>query len=228
MAECANGILRDETRIDVLLLNAGIMMLPANLTQDGYEIQFGINHVGQALLFRKLLPLLQKSSADSTTADGGRVVILSSLGYQGHWPTSGIHFASLRTEQRCWFMGSFFRYGQSKLANILYAREIARRYPDITAVSLHPGIIYTGLVDNTSLPKRLFIYATTWFQKVSPADGAKNQIWASSVAQEKLDSGAFYLPVGEMATKKLSGKGLDDKLAGELWDWTEKQLENFL
>ncbi|KAB8079686.1 hypothetical protein BDV29DRAFT_187020 [Aspergillus leporis] len=130
-------LLTKETRLDVLMCNAGIMAQPPGLTKDGYEVQFGTNHLGHALLIHKPLPLLQR------TADTGadvRIVIPTSVGYRLH-PCGGIIFDALKTTQDFGAFGRWRRYGQSKLANLLYAREFSRRYPATTTVSIHPGVV---------------------------------------------------------------------------------------
>jgi NAD(P)-dependent dehydrogenase (short-subunit alcohol dehydrogenase family) len=87
------------------------MALPPALTKDGYELQFGTNHLGHALIIKQLLPTLLKIA-------GARIVSFSSLGFMLH-PTGGILFNGLKTPQSLGFMGSWTRYGQSKLANIV-------------------------------------------------------------------------------------------------------------
>ena len=109
--------------LDTPLCNAGIMAhLPA-LTSDGYEIQFGTNHIGHALLIKLLLPTLQRT-ATQLNADV-RIVSNTSVGFKAH-PASGIAFEYLRTKQEYPLIGHWIRYGQSKLANILYVEELAR------------------------------------------------------------------------------------------------------
>lgn len=88
--------------IDILVCNAGIMCLPPGLTSDGYEIQFGTNFLGHALLIKELLPLLQR-------AHETRVVMLSSLGFQ---LGSGIDFQTIRTGQSGWVAAKWLRYGR--------------------------------------------------------------------------------------------------------------------
>lgn len=206
------------------MCNAGIMARPPGLTVDGYEIQFGTNHLGHALLIKKLLPLLERTAARS---DGDpRIVILSSEGHNFH-PKAGINFDDLRTVQDMGVGGSWIRYAQSKLANILYTNELARRYPLITSVSLHPGVVSTGLLDNSGPMNTAFVYMTTWWQMKKPEEGTHNQLWASTVDKEKIQSGQYYVPVGTVPKCNVSKLTKDDALALKLWDWTEKALEGY-
>jgi len=126
-------------RLDILMCNAGIMAKPPQLSKDGYEIQFATNHLGHALLIKHLLPIMlgtvEKPGADV------RIVLLTSTGWRGH-PKGGINFAGLKTTQDFGAFGPWIRYGQSKLANIVYAAELARRYPSIISISVHPGSSY--------------------------------------------------------------------------------------
>ncbi|KAL5357355.1 hypothetical protein BJX96DRAFT_163030 [Aspergillus floccosus] len=216
----AEEFLAQESRLDILICNAGIMATPPATSVDGYEGQFATNHLGHALLIRKLLPLL------TAAGDGGRLVILSSDGHRLH-PRAGISFDALKTTQDCGFGASWMRYGQSKLANVLYARELARRYPAMTTVSIHPGVVGTGLVDSLSWQKRAFVYATTITMMVSVEEGVLNSLWAATVRREALVNGAYYEPVGKMP-KKLDAAAQDEALAGRLWDWTEEALVGFL
>lgn len=209
-------------RLDILICNAGIMAVPAGLTEDGYEIQFGTNHLGHALLIKLLLPTLSQTAAQPG-ADV-RIIILTSLGFRGH-PRGGIVFKELRTTQEGIF-GSWIRYGQSKVANILYAAELARRYPNILSVSIHPGVVQTGLVGNLGLGNRMFVYATNVGRMLKPAEGAYNQLWAGTSDRSKIVNGAFYEPVGVLSNK-LDATSRSEKLAGELWDWTEQALEGY-
>ncbi|KAL4908843.1 hypothetical protein BDW74DRAFT_187345 [Aspergillus multicolor] len=211
-----------ETRLDILLCSAGIMATDPGLTADGYEVQFGTNHLGHALLIQKLLSVMQHT----VTLSGGsdvRIILVTSLGFKFH-PCDGISFDTLKTTQEG-FMGSWVRYGQSKLANLLYARELSRRYPDITSVSVHPGVVNTGLVENLSKARQAFVWATSFHNMVTPAEGIKNQLWAATSPKAGVENGAFYEPVGVLGgLDKMAG---DDGLAVRLWDWTDAVLEGF-
>jgi retinol dehydrogenase-12 len=209
-----------EKRLDVLILNAGIMASPPGTTEQGYEIQFGTNHIGHALLTKLLLPTLLET-AKAPGADV-RVVSLSSAGH-ALAPGKGILFDQLKTDMAStWTMT---RYGQSKLANVLFAKELAKRYPQITAVSLHPGVVNTELYRSTSkwfLVGRLMDVAKKWAY-TSVQDGAKNQLWAATAKEVK--SGEYYTPVGVTGQgSRLSG---DEKLAEKLWVWTEGEIEQY-
>lgn len=206
------------------MCNAGIMAVPAGLTKDGYEIQFGTNHLGHALLIKLLLPTMVRT-AELPDSDV-RVVMLTSQGFRMH-PTGGIVFKDLRTVQDAGIFSTWRRYGQSKLANILYASEIARRYPKITAVSIHPGVVSTGLVGDLGFGGRLIVYISQLGRLKTPAEGAYNQLWAATGKKGEggVVSGEYYEPVGVTGTHDKESK--NQELAEELWEWTQKELEAY-
>ncbi|KAK4866737.1 hypothetical protein LT330_007900 [Penicillium expansum] len=220
--QAAESFLAQESRLDILMCNAGIMATPPGLTADGYEIQFGTNHLGHALLIRKLLPLLQTSAEAADV----RIILLTSLGFKMH-PGGGIVFDAVRTKQEFSAFGGWIRYGQSKLANLLYARELARRYPTITSISVTPGVVNTGLVENLGRFNRAFVWVTNLGQLMKPEEGAYNQLWASTIAKHTLQNGQFYEPVGVLSNK-LDKASQDAALAKRLWDWTEEALQAYL
>ncbi|PVH81482.1 oxidoreductase [Cadophora sp. DSE1049] len=213
------------TRLDILICNAGVMALPPGLTEDGYEIQFGTNHVGHALLIKLLLPTML-ATAKLPGADV-RLVSLSSEGNQGH-PLGGIIFKDLKTVQKFSILGPWQRYGQSKLANILYAAELARRYPDsgILFTSVHPGVFNTGLVTNLGVLNKAMVWAGTFGQvkdEKKEGQGAWNTCWAATAPREGMVNGEFYFPVGVVGRKVR--ENTNEVLAGRLWEWTQKELD---
>ncbi|KAK2071266.1 hypothetical protein P8C59_005703 [Phyllachora maydis] len=117
-------------RLDVLMLNAGVMATPPGLTSEGYELQFGTNHVGHALLTKLLLPTLLSTAA--RPAADVRVVVLSSAAHMMA-PRGGVKLDAV-TSPDCHGMYTWRRYGQSKLANILFARQLALEYPQLKVV----------------------------------------------------------------------------------------------
>ncbi|CAG8976415.1 hypothetical protein HYALB_00008540 [Hymenoscyphus albidus] len=154
VSSCAETFLKSTSRLDILFLNAGVMMVPPGLTKQGYEIQFGTNHLGHFLLSELLVGIMEK-----TAKEGGdvRVVVVSSIGMQFS-PKSGIPYASLQSTGSAFIFSSLWRYGTSKLANALFAREFHARYhgQGITCVSVHPGVIATGLWSS------FFQFAENW------------------------------------------------------------------
>lgn len=214
------------SRLDVLICNADIMAQPMGLTRDGYEIHFGTNHLGHALLIKLLLPTLLFTTT-LRRADV-RIVIRSSLRFHFHPRPSGIAFKDLRTVQDLPIFGSWYRYGQSKLANILYAAELARRYPATTSVSVIPGIYVDEFGKGLSFPLRLLAYLARMTGIVEiPGQGASNQLWAAVGMNEDrgMVNGGLY---GPDAVFGLHGRdSRSEKLAAELWEWTRDALEEY-
>jgi NAD(P)-dependent dehydrogenase (short-subunit alcohol dehydrogenase family) len=216
----AADFLSREARLDLFFANAGVMALPPGLTEDGYEVQFGTNHLGHAALVKLLLPIMEK-----TAAGGGDVRIIwnTSLGYKF---ASGINFASLKTPQNnlspIYALSDRFRYGQSKLSNLLYAREIAKRHPSVVSVAIHPGTAFTGLVTGLGTFNRWFVWTTTLTTRIPVEQCAWNQQWAAFAPRKDVVSGVYYEPVGIKGG--LTKAAADDALAEELWEWTHKEL----
>lgn len=214
----ARTFVHQSDRLDILMLNAGIMAVPAGQTKEGYEIQLGTNHVGHALLTKLLLPTLL-STAERPGADV-RVVVLSSAG-MGIAPKLGFDPTWAKTDGSAVY--TWTRYGQSKLANALFARELARRYPAIRAVAVHPGAVNTNLMiplSQSSLVAKVLL-APFKLLIATAETGARNQVWASVSDQAK--SGEYYTPVGVVGNDNKLAR--DDGLAARLWEWTEKELE---
>ena len=195
----------------------------AGLTMDGYENQFGIDQMAHALMIKLLLPTLQETCRQTGDA---RIVFESSVGFR--WtPSGGIRLNELKTRQDYAFAGRWVRYGQSKLANVIYAAERAQRCPEITAVSIHPGVIWTNLWNvKWSLLNRIFIHFATLGQAVPVTEGVKVPYWAMTTAKENLTPGAFYEKVGVIGAQS---KDSQNKELGErLWNWTQQELETYM
>ena len=199
------------------------MALPPGLTSDGYELHFGINHVAHALLIRRLLPLLQKTAKEHGEA---RVIPVSSLALVLA-PTGGIVFDDLQTTQAYWVLGKWQRYAQSKLANLLYGRELAKRYPEILTLVADPGPSNTGLVTSLGWLDKMIVYLGNWNKFLDDDQGHWNQVWLVGVSKDEAKSGEMYEPVGVLS-KSYTEYCLDEKLAARLWDWTEEQLKPWL
>ncbi len=223
--EAARTFAAAAPRLDVLVLNAGLMGGPAAATTaDGYELRFGLNYVGHALLVKLLLPQLLAAAADADR-DGGpgpRIVALSS-GAHSYTVPGGIRFDALKGTGE--HVERMLRYGQSKLALLLWAREMAWRQPRITTVSVHPGTVKTDIFNNPEggltyrLIQRLFVPVFG----LTVEDGAKNTLWAATA--DDIVSGEYYEPIG------MAGKGsalsTDRGLAKKLWEWTEEEMKGY-
>ncbi|KAF7321913.1 Short-chain dehydrogenase reductase family [Mycena kentingensis (nom. inval.)] len=219
VAGAAKTIMSQIDRLDILMCNAGVFSEPPGLSKDGYEVQFAINHLAHALLLKHLLPVAQH------TPDA-RVVILGSEAMRSV-PPDGIQFRNLRTKMSS-FATSYLRYGQSKLANIVFAAELARRHPDITIVVVHPGTVATEMMTQSGFLLKSAVTVSQFLKRepfVAPEQGVLNQLWAAVADKSVLVSGQYYLPVGQAA--KPSKYSADPELAEMLWEWTEEALADF-
>lgn len=196
------------------------MALPLGATKEGYETQFGTNHVGHALLTKLLLPTLL-STAKEPDSDV-RIINLTSEGHKLAPRSGGLRLEKAQQDM----MGTWARYGHSKLANIMYSRELAARYPSITTVSVHPGVIKTDLYAPNQQSSAVMRYGLMLFGSFMKTveTGAYNQLWAATAKKDELTNGAYYTPVGQKSDG--GGYAQDATLSKQLWDWTEKELES--
>jgi NAD(P)-dependent dehydrogenase (short-subunit alcohol dehydrogenase family) len=177
-----DGVLADHDRLDVVIANAGVMATPEGRTADGFELQFGTNHLGHFLLINRLRPLLAGGPA--------RIVNLSSAGHRfGDVVLDDINFE--QTPYDPWQA-----YGRSKTANILFAVELDRRgrAEQQRACAVHPGTIATELGRHmtdeifAALPPARANQETIW--KSVPA-GAATSVWAGFVAEPDVVGGQY-------------------------------------
>ncbi|XP_004582669.2 retinol dehydrogenase 14 [Ochotona princeps] len=201
-------MLQEEPRLDVLINNAGIFQCPYMRTEDGFEMQFGVNHLGHFLLTNLLLGLL-KNSAPS------RIIVVSSKLYK----YGDINFDDLNSEQS---YSKSFCYSRSKLANILFTKELARRLEgtNVTVNVLHPGVVRTNLGRHIHIPllvKPLFNLVSWAFFK-TPAEGAQTSIYLASSPEVEGVSGRYF---GDCKEEELLPKAMDESVARKLWDISE-------
>ncbi|PYI09728.1 NAD(P)-binding protein [Aspergillus sclerotiicarbonarius CBS 121057] len=183
---CAEEFKTRSSRLNILIANAGVMGCPEGRTADGFETQFGTNHLAHFLLFRLLRTVLL---ASSTPAFHSRVVILSS----GSHRFGQVNFENLTWEGE---YNTWMAYAQSKTANIWTANEIERRYGSqgLHAVSVHPGTIATDLLRHVP-PEQMAVWtADKDLEKYwkTPEQGAATTVWAA-VAKELEGRGGVYL-----------------------------------
>jgi NAD(P)-dependent dehydrogenase (short-subunit alcohol dehydrogenase family) len=206
----ATEILERWDRLDVLVNNAGGIISGRRVTEDGFEMTFGVNHLGHFLLTDLLLDRL-KASAPS------RVVNVSSTAHRG--ALRGINFDDLQREHG---YNTQSVYGESKLANILFTRELARRLDGtgVTVNALHPGVIRSGfgMDGDTSGLYRLMLKVGRPFL-TSVASGARTTIHVASAPQLEGKTGGYYVRGRE---RKPSAAARDDDAARRLWDVSEQ------
>ena len=205
-------------QIHVLMNNAGVMFTPFGRTADGFEIQFGTNHLGHYALTRLLSPHL---------AEGGRIVILSSDGHR----MSDVDLDDLNWERRKY--DKFAAYGASKTANVLHMVDLDRRMRDrgVRAYAVHPGVVATSLARHMNRadferltrlepadPGQAKVDVRRDF--LMPEQGAATQVWAA-VSPELADTGSVYLADCRIRDD-VAPYAMDDAHAAELSQLSEK------
>jgi NAD(P)-dependent dehydrogenase (short-subunit alcohol dehydrogenase family) len=215
-----DGVVADHERLDVIIANAGVMAAPEGRTTDGFETQFGTNHLGHFLLVNRLRSLLAGAPA--------RIVNLSSAGHRfSDVDLDDVNFG--RTPYDPWLA-----YGRSKTANILFSVELDRRGRDAgqRACAVHPGTIITELGRHltketfAALPAARAGQETIW--KSIPA-GAATSVWAAFVAEADAIGGRYCedCHVASLAQDPTSRGGvnayaLDPDSAHALWSRSEE------
>ncbi|KAM0856624.1 hypothetical protein ACQ4PT_049019 [Festuca glaucescens] len=198
--------------LNILVNNAGVMAIPFTLSKDGIEMQFATNHVGHFLLTHLLLENMKKTSRESNVE--GRIVNVSSEGHRVTYK-EGIRFDKINDEAE---YGTIGAYGQSKLANILHANELARRFKEegvnITANSLHPGSIITNLLRYHSI---IDVLSRTLGKLVlkNANQGAATTCYVALHPGAKGVSGKYFC---DSNVYEASEKAKDVELAKKLWD----------
>ncbi|XP_061699666.1 retinol dehydrogenase 13 [Syngnathoides biaculeatus] len=202
----AKDFLDSEDRLDVLINNAGVMMCPRWLTEDGFETQFAVNHLSHFLLTNLLLPML-KSSAPS------RVVTVSSIAHRG----GHIDFSDLFFSSRPY--SPLRSYQQSKLANVLFSRELARRLrgSGVTSFCVHPGVIRTELgrhVEGWFPLLGALLRLPAMLLMKTPRQGSQTSLYCAVTPGLEDRSGSYF---SDCAVKEAAPEGRDDRVADRLW-----------
>ncbi len=229
---CADQLLAKGEPFDVLIANAGVMATPLGYTADGYETQFGTNHLGHFVLVNRIASLVR---------DGGRLINLSSAGHR----YSNVDLDDPNFERTPY--EPFVAYGRSKTANILFAVAFDRRHRDrgIRAAAVHPGVIHTELarhVDAGQIEKiieqrnqQLAAEGKAPFQWKTIAQGAATSVWSAVVAPAEEIGGRYCedchvanlvpdnVPT-ETMTEGVRGYALDATNAEALWKKSEEMV----
>lgn len=200
--EFAEAINKDEPKLNILINNAGVMVCPFGKTADGFEMQIGVNHLGHFLLTYLLLDLIKKSAP-------ARIINVSSMAHS--W--GSINLEDLNSEKH---YDKNKAYAQSKLANVLFTRSLAKRLEGtgVTTYSLHPGVVQTELWRHLNGVQQFFMKMISPFTKNS-VQGAQTTIYCAVDPSLEKESGGYY---SDCAPANCSAAAKDDNVAEKLWE----------
>ncbi|XP_008115179.1 retinol dehydrogenase 12 [Anolis carolinensis] len=196
----AENLLKEEDKLHILINNAGVMFCPYSKTADGFEMQFGVNHLGHFLLTFLLLDRLKESAP-------ARIVNVSSLAHI----LGKIYFQDLQGE-KCY--SAQFAYFQSKLANILFTRELAGRLQGtgVTVNALHPGAVLSELGRHSYVAK--FLQRVFNFMWKTVEEGAQTTVHCAVAEELESVTGEYF---SDCKPAWVAPQGLDENTAKKLW-----------
>jgi NAD(P)-dependent dehydrogenase (short-subunit alcohol dehydrogenase family) len=208
----ADGFLAAHDRLDVLLNNAGLTLRKRRVTTDGFEMTFGVNHLGHFLLTSLLRDRLVASAP-------ARVVIVASDAHR--YARRGLDFDDLMATKRYRY---FLQYARSKLANILFTRELARRLDGtgVTANVLHPGFVASNFAregDTGRLGNAAMIIGRPL--AISAVEGAQTSVFLASSPTVDGVTGQYFV---KSSFAKTSAAAADDHAGTRLWTVSEQLL----
>lgn len=210
VCQCAKQFGEQFSKLDVLINNAGVVPYSKQLTKQGFEMQFGVNHLGHFLLTKKLLPYLK-------AAQSARVVNLTSMIHR----VGNIDFDSFKGDK--WYM-ALKEYGQSKLANVLFTKSFAEKYKEegITAYCLHPGAVATNIAGRTPLKRKLY----SLIMNATPEEGAQNSIYLATEPNIEQFTGGYFTKKAQHV--KPSKRAQNKELADRLWGVSEELVRPYI
>lgn len=213
VSRVADEVSRKYPKIDILLNNVGAYFAFRDVTEEGFERTFALNHLGYFLMTKKLLPLIEKSNYK-------RIVNVSSSAHYG----IDFEFDNLNGEKK---YSGFDIYKKSKLANVMFTYELAKRVKDkgITANCLHPGFVSTNFGKNNNFLWRNVIRVAMWLTAINVKDGAKTSIHLACSDEVKDITGRFF---ANCQVKKGSSKAKNDEHNRKLWDISEDYVKKFV
>ena len=213
VSRVADEVSRKYPRIDILLNNVGAYFAFRDVTEEGFERTFALNHLGYFLMTKKLLPLVEKS-------DYKRIVNVSSSAHYG----IDFEFDNMNGEKK---YSGFDVYKKSKLANVMFTYELAKRIEGtgITANCLHPGFVSTNFGKNNNFLWRNVIRVAMWLTAISVKDGAKTSIHLACSDEVKDITGRFF---ANSQIKKGSSKAKNEEHNRKLWELSEEFVEKFV
>lgn len=192
----------------MLINNAGVYQCPYSRTEDGFEMQFGVNHLGHFLLTHLLLDLLKRSAPS-------RIVVVSSRLYK----RGEINFDDLNSERS---YDAAAAYSRSKLANLLFTLELSRRLEGtgVTVNALTPGMVRTNLGRHVSIPllAKPLVGLASWALLRSPEEGARTPVHLACSPDVEGVRGKCFADCQE---QELLPKATEEDVARKLWDISE-------
>jgi retinol dehydrogenase 12 len=206
---CADAVRSRGEPLHVLINNAGLAG-QKRLTKQGFEQTFGVNHLGHFLLTSLLLPRLLEQPHS-------RVVNVSS---KAHYQAKSVDFAELR--ERGKGFGALHAYAVSKLANVLHAKELARRFgaQGLHAYSLHPGVVASDVWRQVPQPFRWLMTRSM----IGNEEGAQTSLYCATSPEVARHNGRYY---DECREKEPSAAAQDPELARELWEQSERFVSGY-
>lgn len=205
---------QEQSRLDILINNAGVMRCPKAATRDGIELQLGVNHMGHFLLTYSLMDIIKVTPKS-------RIVVVSSLAHtRGEINTTDLNSENSYDEGKA--------YNQSKLANILFTKKLSQKLQntDITVNALHPGIVDTELMRHmgifNSFWSTIFVKPFIWPFLKTPKSGAQTTLYVALSPELEKVSGLYF---SDCAEKELSEGAKNDTIGSWLWAVSEKWME---
>lgn len=201
-------------KLDILINNAGVMMCPYQETEDGFEMQIGVNHLGHFLLTNELLDIIK-------AAEASRILILSSRAHErGSINKTGIN---LRGDD----YGRLVAYEQSKLANVLHGKYLAKLLKDhgVTVVSIHPGVIHTELTRHIPGADYLEKYGSFLMNNLmrSPVEGSQTTVCCAVDSELHRHNGQYFNDCQPVAST--NAESTDEALAEWLWKESSQLID---
>jgi len=211
---CAAAYREQFGQLDILINNAGLVTDKLQFTKEGFELQIGVNHLGHFLLTQLLLDLLE-------AAPSPRIINLSSAAHY----SGKINFQTFKGEIGADKYKGMLAYAQSKLANVLFTKELARRYPTICSHCLHPGVVSTRIAQKNDNKK---IWGILW-KLMSPfmlnsTKGAKTSIHLATSSEVLNINGKYF---DKQKEKDPSPIAKDAALAQQLWELSEQLTQEY-
>lgn len=201
----ASGLLNRYDRLDVLIANAGLVMRSRTETADGFETTFGVNHLGHFYLTGLLLDRLRAGAPS-------RIVVVSSHAHK--MARRGLDFDDLQNARR---YRAWDAYSRSKLANVYFTRELARRLggTGVTANAAHPGYVASRFARDGDMYLEPFVRLGSKLLAISPEEGARTSVYLASSPEVEGSTGGYYAKSRPASVSKMAE---DDIAARRLWE----------